>query len=339
MKLHSIVYVMIMLFVAFVLEHLPLPAMVDWFQPAWVMLVVTAAVLAAPSVFGVWLAIPLGLMLDVEKGTLLGLHVLLLAMHVYLLQLLYRRMYLFNVLQQAAVLFLMVLAEQIIHYWSLAVMREDVTPIMLLAPALTTACSGPGLRDWLPLAATHGVFMILASSSPRRRELLTQIGDVFVFRRRISMKTPLAYEGAVAYVERMALEKARKVAEEHPQEVVLGSDTSVIFSGEILGKPVNNREAEETLQRLSGQTHQVLSAVAVVKGDREKVISVATEVTFRSLSDEEIARYVATGEPADKAGSYGIQGMGAILVAGISGSYSNVVGLPLTETAALLNEF
>tara|TARA_Y100000296_G_C5150240_1_gene245996 strand:- start:29 stop:604 length:576 start_codon:yes stop_codon:yes gene_type:complete len=181
--------------------------------------------------------------------------------------------------------------------------------------------------------------MILASSSPRRRELLTQIGVRFRIQAADIDETPLAEEPAVAYVERMALEKARKVAEEHPQEVVLGSDTSVIFSGEILGKPVNNREAEETLQRLSGQTHQVLSAVAVVKGNREKVISVATEVTFRSLSDEEIARYVATGEPADKAGSYGIQGMGAILVAGISGSYSNVVGLPLTETAALLNEF
>lgn len=181
--------------------------------------------------------------------------------------------------------------------------------------------------------------MILASSSPRRRELLTQIGVRFRIQAADIDETPLAGEGAVAYVERMALEKARKVAEDHPQEVVLGSDTSVIFAGEILGKPVNNREAEETLQRLSGQTHQVLSAVAVVKGDREKVISVATEVTFRSLSDEEIARYVATGEPADKAGSYGIQGMGAILVAGISGSYSNVVGLPLTETAALLNEF
>jgi len=181
--------------------------------------------------------------------------------------------------------------------------------------------------------------MILASSSPRRRELLTQIGVRFRIQEADIDETPLAEEPAVAYVERMALEKARKVAEEHPQEVVLGSDTSVIFAGEILGKPVNNREAEETLQRLSGQTHQVLSAVAVVKGNREKVISVATEVTFRSLSDEEIARYVATGEPADKAGSYGIQGMGAILVAGISGSYSNVVGLPLTETAALLNEF
>ncbi|GAA6144593.1 rod shape-determining protein MreD [Thalassolituus maritimus] len=143
MKLHSIAYVLLALFVAFVLEHFQLPEVIDWFQPAWVMLVVTAAVLAAPSVFGLWLAIPLGLMLDVEKNTLLGLHVILVAMHIYLLQLLYRRMYLFNVLQQSAVLFLMVLAEQIIHYWAMAVMREDMMPVMLLAPALTSAVLWP----------------------------------------------------------------------------------------------------------------------------------------------------------------------------------------------------
>jgi len=181
--------------------------------------------------------------------------------------------------------------------------------------------------------------MILASSSPRRRELLTQIGVHFTTQPADIDETPLQNEGAVAYVERMALSKARKVSEQFPGEVVLGSDTSVIWSGEILGKPVNNREAEETLRRLSGQTHQVLSAVALVRGAQEKVISVATQVRFRELTDEEITRYVATGEPADKAGSYGIQGKGAILVAGIEGSYSNVVGLPLTETAALLNEF
>jgi len=181
--------------------------------------------------------------------------------------------------------------------------------------------------------------MILASSSPRRRELLTQIGVHFTTQPADIDETPLQNEGAVAYVERMALSKARKVSEQFPGEVVLGSDTSVIWSGEILGKPVNNREAEETLRRLSGQTHQVLSAVALVRGAQEQVISVATQVRFRELTDEEITRYVATGEPADKAGSYGIQGKGAILVAGIEGSYSNVVGLPLTETAALLNEF
>lgn len=181
--------------------------------------------------------------------------------------------------------------------------------------------------------------MILASSSPRRRELLAQIGVRFHTDVADIDETPRPGEAAVAYVERMALEKAQRVAARHPQEVVLGSDTSVIFNGQILGKPADDKEAVAMLARLSGQTHEVLSAVAVVRGERSRVISVATKVQFRALSDAEIEQYVATGEPRDKAGSYGIQGMGAILVAGIEGSYSNVVGLPLTETAALLNEF
>ena len=181
--------------------------------------------------------------------------------------------------------------------------------------------------------------MILASSSPRRRELLTQIGVRFSIEAADIDETPLVNEAAVAYVERMALEKARAVAARHPGDVVLGSDTSVIFEDRILGKPVDEADAVATLTALSGQTHKVLSAVALVADDRAEVISVATNVTFRTLSEAEIRAYVATGEPADKAGSYGIQGMGAILVASISGSYSNVVGLPLTETAALLNEF
>jgi len=197
--------------------------------------------------------------------------------------------------------------------------------------------------------------MILASQSPRRRELLEQIGVRFSIEAADIDETPFPDEGAVAYVERMALEKARVIATRYPGEVVLGSDTSVIWCDRILGKPANNQDAEETLRGLSGQTHEVLSAVAIVKGQvkgqvqepsrellqgtRERVISVATKVTFRNLSDDEIRAYVATGEPADKAGSYGIQGKGAILVAAIQGSYSNVVGLPLTETAELLKEF
>jgi len=189
--------------------------------------------------------------------------------------------------------------------------------------------------------------MILASQSPRRRELLEQIGVRFSIEAADIDETPFPDEGAVAYVERMALEKARVIAARYPGEVVLGSDTSVIWCDRILGKPANNQDAEETLRGLSGQTHEVLSAVALVNGQvrgqsqgmRERVISVATQVTFRDLSDDEIRAYVATGEPADKAGSYGIQGKGAILVAAIQGSYSNVVGLPLTETAELLKEF
>ena len=181
--------------------------------------------------------------------------------------------------------------------------------------------------------------MILASSSPRRRELLAQIGVRFHIDVADIYETPYPGEGAVAYVERMALQKALKVAERRPGQVVLGSDTSVIFNGQILGKPDSDAAAIDMLTALSGQTHEVLSAVAVVNEQKSRVISVATKVRFRELSRSEIEQYVATGEPRDKAGSYGIQGMGAILVAGIEGSYSNVVGLPLTETAALLNEF
>lgn len=181
--------------------------------------------------------------------------------------------------------------------------------------------------------------MILASASPRRSELLSQIGVRFTIDVADIDETPYSNEAPVAYVERMALEKARTVARRHPEQVVLGSDTSVIFCDQILGKPLDNADATETLMSLSGQTHSVLSAVALVCGQRERVISVSTQVHFRTLSAEEITAYVNTGEPADKAGSYGIQGLGAILVAGIEGSYSNVVGLPLTETAALLNEF
>lgn len=181
--------------------------------------------------------------------------------------------------------------------------------------------------------------MILASSSPRRRELLTQIGVQFEVQAADIDETPHADESPVAYVERMALEKALAVAKLRPGNIVLGSDTSVISCDRILGKPRDNADAVETLRGLSGQTHQVLSAVAVVDESRQRVISVATQVRFRTLSDAEIHAYVATGEPADKAGSYGIQGLGAILVDTIEGSYSNVVGLPLTETAALLHEF
>ena len=143
MKLQSVVYMLIMLFLAFVLEHLPLPEVISWFQPSWVILVITAVVLYAPTAFGLWISIPVGLMLDVEHGSLLGLHVLLIALHVYLLQLLYRRMYLFNVLQQAGVIFLMVMAEQILHYWAVAVLREDATPVLLFEVAITTAVLWP----------------------------------------------------------------------------------------------------------------------------------------------------------------------------------------------------
>lgn len=181
----------------------------------------------------------------------------------------------------------------------------------------------------------------LASASPRRRELLTQIGVPFELAPVDIDETPLANEGARAYVERLAQAKAAAAFARinHPDAVVLGSDTSVIIDDEILTKPADAADAKRMLQRLSGNRHQVFTAVAVLSHNRQQQVCVATDVDFRTLSDAEIERYIATGEPMDKAGSYGIQGKGAILVEKISGSYSNVVGLPLTETAALLTNF
>lgn len=184
--------------------------------------------------------------------------------------------------------------------------------------------------------------LILASSSPRRRELLEQIGVRFDVKVADVDETPLADESPDDYVQRLALAKARKVAQSLTQPC-LGSDTSVVLNGKIFGKPQNDEDAREMLQALSGQSHQVMSAVAIVQytqdGERSDVRLVSTKVTFKKLSNDQIDKYIATGEPAGKAGAYGIQGKGALLVEGIEGSYSNVVGLPLTETAALLEQY
>ncbi|HTN34270.1 MAG TPA: Maf family protein [Marinobacter sp.] len=178
--------------------------------------------------------------------------------------------------------------------------------------------------------------IILASASPRRAELLQQIGVEFSVLPADIDETPVTGENVRHYVERMAREKSLKVAAASPESLVLGADTSVVLDGIILGKPVSCNEAVATLRQLSGKTHQVLTAVALASGVGCKSRLVITEVRFRDLSDVEITRYVATGEPMDKAGSYGIQGLGGIFVRELRGSYSAVVGLPLQETAALL---
>jgi len=184
--------------------------------------------------------------------------------------------------------------------------------------------------------------LILASSSPRRRELLEQIGVLFDVKVADVDETPLAGESPEDYVQRLAIAKARKVAQDLEQPC-LGSDTSVVLNGTIFGKPQNDADARQMLRALSGQSHQVMSAVAIVQysqaGERSDVQLVSTKVTFKNLTSDQIDKYIATGEPADKAGAYGIQGKGALLVAGIEGSYSNVVGLPLTETAVLLEQY
>lgn len=182
--------------------------------------------------------------------------------------------------------------------------------------------------------------LILASSSPRRQELLTQIGVPFSVQVPAIDETPLVGEAPPAYVQRMAEEKALAVLAQQKGDVcVLAADTSVIVDGLILGKPADAADAKAMLRRLSGREHQVLSAIAVADQSRLNSHVVSCKVTFRTLTDAEIDAYWLTGEPRDKAGSYAIQGLGAVFVQAIHGSYSAVVGLPLAETAALLGEF
>jgi septum formation protein len=184
----------------------------------------------------------------------------------------------------------------------------------------------------------------LASGSPRRRELLTQIHVPY---ERVSGEvdeTPLAGEGAHAYVERLARAKAAAgvanvLAAGRPAGLVLAADTTVALDDQILGKPVDAAEAVAMLRQLSGRQHEVLTGLAISDGFRVEVAVSESTVLFRDLTDAEITAYVATGEPMDKAGSYGAQGLGAVLIERLSGSFSGVVGLPLTETAQLLVRF
>lgn len=184
--------------------------------------------------------------------------------------------------------------------------------------------------------------LFLASASPRRRELLAQIAVPCVARAVSIDESPFPGEPAGDYVERLAREKARAGLElliDQDDAVVLGADTAVVLDGRILGKPRDFEDFRSTLGRLAGRTHQVMTAVALVSRHGEAAQVVCSDVTFRSLSDEEIADYWASGEPCDKAGGYGIQGLAAVFVSRIEGSYSAVVGLPLCETAQLLREF
>lgn len=179
---------------------------------------------------------------------------------------------------------------------------------------------------------------ILASGSPRRRELLRQLGFSFtVIPSRLEETNQRGMEprGHATYY---AKEKAREVAQRYPEQWVLAADTIVVVAEEILGKPVNVTEATAMLSRLSGRSHHVITGVCLLHAQCgvEESQAVETEVFMRRLDTADIEGYIATGEPMDKAGAYGIQGIGGCLVQRIEGSYSNVVGLPLCETVELL---
>lgn len=179
---------------------------------------------------------------------------------------------------------------------------------------------------------------VLASRSPRRRELLTGLGLSFDCVPADIDERRGANETAMDFVERLAREKAGAVADSTTLPV-LGADTEVVLDGETLGKPAGEAEALSMLERLSDRTHEVLTGIAVTVSDRTETRVVRTAVTLRATTPDERSAYWASGEPADKAGAYAIQGLGAIFVAHIEGSYTNVVGLPLFETAELLGRF
>ena len=181
----------------------------------------------------------------------------------------------------------------------------------------------------------------LASASPRRRELLTQLGVDFSVLAVAVDETPRPGEAADNLVRRLACSKVRAGLAARPQGAtpVLAADTAVALDLELFGKPADETDAARILNRLSGRTHCVWTAVAMADGTRESVLLSRSEVTFRALSPQEFAAYWHTGEPADNAGAYAIQGRGAQFIADLRGSYSGVMGLPLFETARLLTEF
>jgi septum formation protein len=180
--------------------------------------------------------------------------------------------------------------------------------------------------------------IVLASASPRRRELLAAAGLEFDVDPVDVDETRLPDEPPEAYVERVACDKARTAALRHPGRVVLAADTAVLIDGDLLGKPGGDVEATRMLRRLSGRAHQVLTGVAVMRDGETWSAVERTSVLMASLSDAEIRWYVASGEAADKAGAYAIQGLGALFVERIDGNYSNVVGLPLPLTRRLFAE-
>ncbi|QEY16281.1 septum formation inhibitor Maf [Cellvibrio sp. KY-GH-1] len=186
--------------------------------------------------------------------------------------------------------------------------------------------------------------LYLASQSPRRRELLDQIGVMHSVVR-VSVPEQMATgESALAYVQRLAREKAAAgFAELQQQKLplapVLGADTLGLIDGVVLEKPRDKAHARQILRQLSGRTHEVITAIALHSQTQQAQRLAVTRVTFRELSDAEIDAYWETGEPQDKAGGYGIQGLGAVFVKEIHGSYSCVVGLPIEATCELLREF
>jgi len=182
----------------------------------------------------------------------------------------------------------------------------------------------------------HSERVILASASPRRRELLTLIGIAHEVEPADIDESLLPGEKPATHAERLARTKAHTIAERRPDAVVIAADTIVVVDGDVLGKPRDAAAARAMLKRLSGRTHTVLTAIAVARAAQTESAVESVDVTFRTVTDDEIGSYIATGEPMDKAGAYGIQGYGATIVERVDGDYFSVMGLGLRRLVDLL---
>jgi len=181
--------------------------------------------------------------------------------------------------------------------------------------------------------------LVLASASPRRRELLTQVGVRFDVLTADIDESVIAGESPQVYTQRLALEKARAVLTRCDAEAsVLGADTTVSIDGILLGKPANADDAARMLRMLQGRPHEVITGVALVSATSSQIVAEVTRVFFAAMSESEIAAYIATGEPMDKAGAYAIQGRAARWIPRIEGDYANVVGLPLSRVCLMLKD-
>jgi len=178
--------------------------------------------------------------------------------------------------------------------------------------------------------------VILASASPRRRDLLTLIGIAHEVQPADIDESLRPGELPAAHAERLARGKAHTIAEREPDAVIIAADTIVVVDGDVLGKPSDETDARAMLRRLSGRTHTVLTAIAVARGAQTESAVESVDVTFRELTEEDITAYIATGEPMDKAGAYGIQGYGATIVERVNGDYFSVMGLGLRRLVVLL---
>ncbi len=180
--------------------------------------------------------------------------------------------------------------------------------------------------------------LILASKSPRRKELLSLITTDFDIIPAVGEENADPALSPDKFVESLAIAKAEEIAASHPDDTVIGSDTVVAINGEILGKPKDEADAYRMLSLISGTNHSVFTGAAVIKNGKIHSFTEETKVKFFDLSEQEITDYIATGEPFDKAGAYGIQDLGALLVEGIDGDYYNVMGLPVGRLYRLLKE-